>query len=171
MFDREVTSISENVGELWASKDMKWTTPARFYDLIFREATDIRVDLSRRVKECQPIGLIQKPDLAKSRSIYHDMFLSQPPTKEVEIIFYYARKNGTAKYTRFGEGYVHAQVSNDTGVTLRDLLYVFRTVAGRGPLEDPGNEWVIKIQPSVLYMGGVVFPTEEERMMVKTNAI
>lgn len=127
-----------------------------------------RGNLKERILDCELIHFKAMPSLSKRKSIYHDMFLTQPPTKQVEVELWYSKKNPNTKQ-KFRQCKVldPVQVEKSRGVTFGHLLNKCKIALGNEPYI---RDCVIKLYgKTVLYMGGVVFPTEAEVAVVKRN--
>lgn len=171
VFNSEDMVIKEGKGDDRNQPGIEWTIPAKLNHLLFTEQPrHLRASLKERVKTCESISLLMRPSLAKHRSIYHRMLISQPPTKEVEFELYYSKRNGKGKFRYYGDNEIRARVANETGVTFGDLVRAFQARLGPGTVEDPSSGYLVKVGPSVVFMGGVVFPTEDELAMVKKAA-
>ena len=97
--------------------------------------------------------------------------VSQPPTTEVEMRLYYAKRTGTKKFGYMGEGRVRTTIYRRSGVTWGQVVKAFKDQVGPGTKEGPSDGYLIKLGSSTLWMAGVVFPTEEETMAVKKASV
>lgn len=126
--------------------------------------------MQERIKQCEPIKFkAPLPNLVKHDSIVHRMFLCQPPTKQVEVELYYWKKRFNTK-GRFRECKLPHAVTveaKERGVTFGQLIHACR-VALASDLSTLGC-WIKLSSKTVLYMGGVVFPTEAEMAIVKRS--
>lgn len=128
-----------------------------------------RGNLNGRILDCELIHFKEAmPSLSKQKSIYHGMFLTQPPTKQVEVELWYSKKNpNTSQKFRQCKVRNPEPVEENGGVTFGYLLSKCKNALGN---ETYIRDCVIKLYgKTVLYMGGVVFPTEAEVAVVKRN--
>lgn len=109
------------------------------------------------------------PSLYKEESVYNKILLCQPPAKQLEFELYYLKRYGKSKgrFRRRREGPLRDTIQNDDGVTLRDLVRAFNAAIGKD-VHARGCRTKLSAH-TVLYLGGVVFPTEDERRVVKRN--
>lgn len=111
--------------------------------------------------------MIKRTSESLLRNILTFNIVSQPPAKEVEVELFYAKRTGTGKFRYFGDAEVRMTVASQDGVKWGDVVKAFKVQVGPGTKEDPVEGYLIKLGPSTLWMGGVVFPTDEETAVVK----
>ena len=111
------------------------------------------------------------PDLMNDVSIFHAMHLALPAPREVEFrIFYHQEKpKGRGKF--FGDDCVRGKVANQYGVTLGDVLDAFLALAKERAVNEEPLDYVICEKSSVIWMMGLLFPTEREVEVVKALSI
>ena len=111
------------------------------------------------------------PDLRNEVSIFHDMHLALPSPREVEFQIFYHRKKPKGRGRFFGDGCVRGKIANKYGVTLGDVIDAFLGVVKKRAGNEEALDYVICERSSVIWMMGLMFPTEEEVQVVKAISI
>lgn len=144
--------------------------PYIFNPLLFQEAQDTTTwanDIVSRAKRPQgSLAFKFTPDLNAAalgkQSSCRAMFLTQPPTTEIEVCWHYnrfrPRKAGTRGLTYSARYSQTTRLSNANGVTIGQLLDTATT---------DFTPWCVLIDGSLVRIKNAVFPTLEERAAVE----
>lgn len=151
---------------------MVYVKPAQLNPLLFKEnPPEHKGSLVERMGRCESINFLARPDLAKQKSICHQMFISQPPATEVEFEFYYEKQKLPGRGIRYwGDDRVRVNVLNDQGVRFGDLVHAFLTTVGPGTPDQPSCGYAVKVRPSRVWMLRVIFASEEEVASVERTS-
>jgi hypothetical protein len=158
-------------GEEWGYRQ-NVALPAIANPIFFKENTAAnKRSLVYRAKFCESVTLKAAPDLKNEVSIFHDMHLALPSPREVEFQIFYHRRKPKGKGKFFGDDCVRGKVANKYGVTLGDVIDAFLRVARKRAVNESVLDYVICERSSVIWMMGLIFPTEQEFEVVKALSI
>lgn len=152
-------------------------TPATLNPMLFqREPQAESISLMDRASHCEVIRFVARPNMLRRPfdGVYHDMFVTQPPIKIVEMRIKFHDRD----QRRWGrccplQDSGSIRVERAEGVKLKDLLLEFKNavegddgilrdvaikVRDRGSKRDLQTE-----KASLLYMLGAIFVSEEEK--------
>ena len=97
------------------------------------------------------------------------MLLCLPPVTTVQFAFYYYTGKPRSRRSRhYGDHYVRGRVENKRGVTFGDVIQKFLAKAGVSGSALTSEGCTICVQPSMIWMLGVIFPTENEVEVVES---
>lgn len=182
IFDNSTDCLRPYTEELdgsgaWASY-RSHCTPAMLNPMLFtRDDRAEQVKFLERARLCERIRFTARPDMQiPFESIYHDMFVTQPPVKLVKFDILYhdrdARRQGYRGPLRCSGRMV---VERGDGVMFRDLLEDFERITSNATAahySTPRN-FAIKFsgvdpeKKSTIYMLGAIFVTDAEKAAVE----
>ena len=128
-----------------------------------------RPTLHHRYRVCETLILQARPDLKKEKSLLHHMYICMPPAEKVEFEFVFRQHKAKARDGTNGDekGYdfryygedkrVRMRVSNAEGVKFKHVLDAFVSM-----VDCPGEELVVQVRGSRVWVPEIVFPSEEE---------
>lgn len=178
---RPYTAAHDGGGD-FLPKSKLHCTPATLNPMLFhREPEAESIALIDRASHCEVIRFVARPNMLRRPfdGVYHDMFLTQPPIKMVEMRIKFhdrdQRRRGRSCPLQESDS---IRVERDEGVKLKDLLLEFQN-AMEGGEDGMVRDLAIKVRDrggnrndlqtekaSLLYFLGAIFVDEEEKATI-----
>ncbi|KAF2167161.1 hypothetical protein M409DRAFT_22589 [Zasmidium cellare ATCC 36951] len=155
--------------------------PSTLNPLLFKtDEEERRPPLKCRARNCESIRFTQRPDVSRSKqdSIFHRMFICQPPVAFVEFQITYNPNKSSRRRAIDGWRYpdlpIRGKVRNKKGVTFGDLMKKIREeIKERTPEYLPSSGFRIHVSDkrqsrlSQVWMLGAILVSEEEKKVVE----
>lgn len=143
--------------------------PAILNPMLFTRGKDnANIPLLARARKCETIRFLSRPDLSKRYSVYHDMYVTDPPVEAVTMCVWVtprSNRRGTGKMLKI-------EIKNKFGVKFK---HVINSILGSVPETGAcrSTEYSLRVKArkdqmtTAVWMLGATFATEEEKACVE----
>ncbi|KAI5360455.1 Putative F-box domain-containing protein [Septoria linicola] len=175
-----IDGMSRAYGDSWQNRQT-FCRPVQLNTMLFkRDDRAERVPIFHRAMICESLRLAARPDLLKrTRCIYHEMFVTQPPVTTVEFTIFWHDRNLRRQGYHSPTRSTRLKVVRHGGVRFRDILVTFLKDVTHPNIYKavqnnmmPAPDYCIRVggntrKKTTIWTLGGIFVSEAERAMVE----